>query len=284
MNKPRLPLDIEFLMESILSENPDGIMANDDWLTDWRDKDARAFMIFDNFSVLTTDKHYEIIQRFVELVKLKEYPHNGREFKVSSTPGMYKELKDGKLGKYVQHRVKKHPENWPDKEVEIYRTKLGLSGRLWMDKKIISFWNSSKDVIKNWDKVERLFSEFSELGNIDEYRVDFIERSTNPNAPMVSAKEVGSSRKSNATNSGKNFIEKLDPAQLRLLQRKIHTLPPQKKRMALMALGANNYKAADIAAKVGMSVAEFNHIMLVNERDESKMPNLIDLAKQLGKQ
>ena len=43
-------------------------------------------------------------------------------------------------------------------------------------------------------------------------------------------------------------------------------------------------KVEKLAAMLGMSVAEYNHIMHINEAEEDKMPNLVDIARQLGEQ
>lgn len=76
----------------------------------------------------------------------------------------------------------------------------------------------------------------------------------------------------------------MSSADIKAIQQKLHTLPPEQKKQALQAMGKRNVKAAEIADKLGMTVAEFNHIMNVNEGEEDKMPDLIDLARQLGKQ
>ena len=49
----------------------------------------------------------------------------------------------------------------------------------------------------------------------------------------------------------------------------------QEKAKALVAIGANNYKAAEIASKLGMSVAEFNHLMQVNEEMLTEDPDSV---------
>jgi hypothetical protein len=46
-------------------------------------------------------------------------------------------------------------------------------------------------------------------------------------------------------------------------------MTPKEKKAALEKLGAKNTKTIDIANKLGMSVAEFNHIMNVNEANTS---------------
>lgn len=75
-----------------------------------------------------------------------------------------------------------------------------------------------------------------------------------------------------------DVIEKLTPEQLKAVQEKLHVLDPEEKKKAMDVLGMNTpHKAAMIANKLGMSVAEFNHLMNVNESSiqlKSLMPSV----------
>lgn len=299
MNKPRLPLDIEFLMESILQENPDGVPDETgyEFATWYGRSPAYAFMTFEHFNMIGLGVTHHAMVDFCYDTSKKERPldyfktvlEGRRDVQVSSEEGFFKNLTTGKLGEYIRMGGRRAPgADGGNKDVEKYRTGLGLTGRIWTEKKLISFWNGSSEVVNQWDKVEKLFKDFADtLGKLEEYQVDFIERMANPKKPLVPASSISSSR----SNDGKlkptnqmDFLEKLSPEKLAALQKKLHTMKPAEKKRALQALGAGNFKAAEIADKLGMSVAQFNHIMNVNEGEDDKMPNLADLAKQLGKQ
>lgn len=300
MNKPRLPFDIEFLMESILSEDPDGVYDTEDKkIARWVDDAACAFFIYDTVSLLANGKTHFAITRSLLNARQKHNPiaylkTSNKELRISNTAALKKEMQDGSVADVLDMFEREMEETGEDMENlydDVYtdgRIKYCISGRVWPDKKIISFWNDQAAVVKGWDRVERMFSEFKKtLGSLDDYVVDFVERTADTSQPLVSAKTISASRKpANARSDSNqmNFLDKLSDEQLRVLQRKIHTMKPQEKKRALQAMGASNHKASDIAAKLGMSVAEFNHIMNVNEGEEDKMPDLIDLAKQLSKQ
>ena len=297
MHKPRLPFDIEFLMESILQENPDAVEDKDgNYVTTWHGRSpAYAFMTFEHFNMIGLGVTHHAMVDFCYNTAHKARPVDffktvvdGRAVQVSSEEGFFKNLTTGKLGEYIKAGGRRAPEaDVSGGDVEKYRTGLGLTGRIWTGKKLISFWNSSSEVVNQWDEVEKMFKDFAgTLGKLEEYQVDFIERESNPKKPLVTASSISSSRSSvgklRPTNQ-MDFLEKLSPEKLAALQKKLHTMKPVEKKRALQALGAGNFKAAEIADKLDMSVAQFNHIMNVNENEEDQMPNLADLAKQLGK-
>ncbi len=268
--KRRLPVDIEFLVESLLSEDPDGVYdENGDDLAAWYDQDAYAFMIFDNFfAVERGAKHYNIVEKIALAAKsgtLSSYlssPMAG-QLAISSIAGLEKELKSNSdLAKYVNK-----------KSGFINYRKIGITGRLWTKKKLISFWNSEAKVVDNWDRVVAMFDEpkfKNELGDLYGYMVDFVERNWDTSEPLVPASSIGTGKHEPAKDDKQlNFLSKLDDKQLELVQQKLHTMKPEEKAKALKAMGAQNYKAAEIADKLGMSVAEFNHLMQVNEDSDS---------------
>ena len=293
MNKPRLPFDIEFLVETILNENPDGVDGlNGEELTHWTSGGV-CFMTFDDFSVISRDQtHGDIMQFILKAASKKQQRgylnHIMRvgDMQISSVEGMLKNVRHGKLADYLNSNSAGIDVG--GMKAKVYRSEFGLSGRIWPSKKIISFWNKTTDVIKNWDKIVGMFKSFPILGKLEEYQVDLIERSWVAGKPLVSAETISSSREKKTVKKKSpqlDFFDKLTPDQVKQLQQKVHVLPPAQKKQALIALGGQDInKRAEIAAKLGMSVAEYNHIMNVNEGEESVMPNLVDLAKQLNKQ
>ena len=275
--KRRLPVDIDFLMESILSEDPDGIRDEGLYkLTSWYSDDAVAFICFDHFDVASVrNVHYNIIDaiKYVAMGIKTDYSLStfGPVKAVGAYPvsGIKEELKTDK----------KFAANMKSLNRGDYRN-LGLTGRLWTDSKLISFWNKHDVVIKHWDRVVRMFNEpmfKKKFGNLDDYRIDFVERNWDASIPLKPASEITSSGSGTKHHDDKqlNFLDKLSDKQIEQLQKKLHTMSPQEKAKALVAIGANNYKAAEIASKLGMSVAEFNHLMQVNEEMLTEDPDSV---------
>lgn len=280
--KRRVPLDIEFLLEGILDESPDEINIGGAKY-EWNDMDFGpvAFMTFETFSLLGYGKtHYGIMSNLGRAAEadnpaahFKELHRQGKVL-FSDINAAAKEVVNvnTKLGKYLK--------KYGTYEANMrYRTELGLAGRIWTEKKFIAFWNKQEDVKAKWDSLEKMFTAFKrELGDLDDYQIDWIERvSTNPLTP---AKTIRSDPKQ------QNFMDdlfankndKMSNQQIKMLQQKIHTLPPEKKKQALALLGAKNHKASEIADKLGISVAEFNHLMQLNE---NSIPLLMEILKEI---
>jgi len=293
MSKPRLPLDIEFLLESVLDETPDTVYNQDDFeVADYQDPDSVAFMLTPNFSAICpSGVHFDIVNalKFV-YNNLDKLPSDAdlknelklRFVKVANLKGLRKDLTSGAMADYFGN---------PKGSEKISNRKIPgtLSGRLWTNRKIISFWNSSKIVVKNWEWVKDLFIENGvTVGKLENYKVDWIERASNSEgSPMTPAASVTSNTKQDDPNQG-DFIAKLfsDKDKLQSLSQekldkivdKLHILPPEKKREALLAMGYKNIKAIEIAEILGMTVAEFNNIMNVNESIK-----LSEIVKKLQK-
>ena len=115
-----------------------------------------------------------------------------------------------------------------------------------------------------------------DIGNLDEYQIDWYERGAHSSDPLTPASDVSSGKITKKEEPAQSdFIEKLfsDPksvgkltsAQQKKASDVIHLLPAEKKRQKLMAMGYKNIKAIEIADALGMTVAEFNHLMNVNE-------------------
>ena len=306
-----MPLDIEFLLESVLNETPEQVFSvQGDRVCLWSIQGV-AFMIFDRFSIVGEGEqtHYDLIiavKRIYDALHSQEKEGLSQETEiqialdeingaVSNMDEMKKEFDASRLkdfldsGEWVNHKV--------------YRDKIGLSGRMWPNKHIISFWNKSPDVIKRWDRVEKMFDEFIDLGKLEDYEVDWLERKPNATtgeySPLTPASNISSSKnfaKADHLTGQKNFLKllfasprtlpALDPKEIEELQKKLHTLNPAQKKIALNIMGKKNVKAAEIANKLGITVAEFNHLMHqgLDETEDEKLPNMADLAIQLSKQ
>ena len=292
MSKPRLPLDIEFLLESVLTETPDTVYNQDDFeVADYQDRDSVAFMLTPNFSAICPrGVHFDIVDalKFVynNLDKIKNDTALKDELKlrfvkVANLKGLRNDLKSGAIADYFGK-----PKG--SDEVSVRKIPGTISGRLWTNRKIISFWNDSKTVVKNWKLIEHLFTENGiTVGKLENYKVDWIERALSSETPMTPASSVNSSTKQDDPNQGdfiaklfsdKDKLQSLPQEKLDSIVKKIHMLPPDKKREALLAMGYKNIKAIEIAEILGMTVAEFNNIMNVNESIK-----LSEIVKKLQK-
>lgn len=293
MSKPRLPLDIEFLLESVLDETPDTVYNQDDEeVADYEDRDSVAFMLTPNFSAICPrGVHFDIVDAlkfaYNNLDKLENDVALKDELKlrfvkVANLKGLRNDLKSGAMVDYFSK-----PKS--SEAVSVRKIPGTISGRLWTNRKIISFWNDSKTVVKNWEWVKDLFIENSlVVGKLENYRVDWIERASNSRgSPMTPAGSVTSDTKKDDPNQGdfiaklfgdKNKLQSLPQEKLDDIVKKIHLLSPSKKREALLAMGYKNIKAIEIAEILGMTVAEFNNIMNVNESIK-----LSEIVKKLQK-
>ena len=293
MSKPRLPLDIEFLLESVLDETPDTVYNQDDeWVADYTDRDGVAFMLTPNFSAICRrGVHFDIVDAlkfaYNNLDKLENDVALKDELKlrfvkVANLKGLRNDLKSGPMADYFSK-----PKS--SEAVSVRKIPGTISGRLWTNRKIISFWNESKTVVRNWKLIEHLFTENGiTVGKLENYKVDWIERASSiEGSPMTPAASVTSDTKQDDPNQG-DFIAKLfgDKDKLQSLPQekldkivdKLHILPPEKKREVLLAMGYKNIKAIEIAEILGMTVAEFNNIMNVNESIK-----LSEIVKKLQK-
>jgi hypothetical protein len=277
----------------LLKECPDGVYndGGDHKMYSWGDDDAACFFAFPNVCLIKPRGVHDNIWRGMlqcyreqSLDPLSGDRYFDIEFDVSRGDLLKLLRPDGYLGKLMQLEL-------GDKILDSRTgTPDGLSGRVWENAKVISFWNKRKDVLKNWKNVQSMFHRF--FGNLDEYKVDWIERDADVESgktprPASSASEISAHSIGQHDDSRKqlDFFSKivqnpqvLDRANdelIKKIQQKIHVLDPQVKAQVVRAMGElPTHKAVEIANKLGMSVAEFNDIMNVNE-DSSRLRNLI---------
>ncbi len=258
--------------ENVLAESPDGVYGEDHKrIAGWFEHDAFAFFAFKHFSMLGRGVTHGRMGHHFRVMAGSDFPDESYEpddMMPSSMEDFQKEINNPKseLAKYVKRDPEYHGN---------YR-RVGVVGRLWTEKKIISFWRENEDVVAHWEWVKKMFEvpEFKRiLGDLNDYRVDFLERSNNPDLPLVSASSIGSN-----TMGQSAPIDRLSDKQINQLQLKLHTMTPDNKAKVLKALGASNDKASSIARKLGMSVAEFNHIMQVNEEMLTEDPDTVKVT------
>lgn len=298
-----MPLDIQFLLESLtnvpitnseeydktVKESPDKVYnagepdpSSNDLL--WYHGENIAFLAFKDFSILCPkNTHSTIIDIIIDTRRAGKYSkkyfsENGCF--VSNEKAFIKDLfeKNGILYKYFKE----------DLEPNIrYDIKGVVTGRLWVNRKIISFWNDRPDVLLQWNFIEKMFKDFYEkIGLLSDYEVDWVDRE--PDDPLVSAKQISSSHNT-STNVGVSkkqtdflvnlfkepeITNKLPEDQLKKIRDQIHVMNPQMKAELLKAAGGDLYdKASEIADKLNMTVAEFNSIWNVDENKINEDPD-----------
>jgi hypothetical protein len=324
MKKRRLPVDIEFLIESILSESPDLVVASpkeklikedpDDVYTiedsgleyvlaNFDDDDAVAFMTFPTYSIICPGGVHAYIKSFLSKIYINLF--SGRKvtkqdveaelkkgftnIKVSNIDSMIKDLDGGVTGKAFEAGVFATATKYR------YGIKNALSGRFWSDKNVISFWNKKEDTLNNWDQIRQLFKDHNQYGSVDQYEIDFLERKFNSSIPLTPASDIsrslsGSKEPAKSTDASKQSnligkflsnptnLDKLTDSQMEKLAGKLHVMAPAQKNKVMKAAGMNHNKAAEIAVKLGMTVAEFNNIMQVAEE---KIPTLSEIIEKI---
>lgn len=196
MNMRRLPVDIEFLLESVLSESPDKVtFMRDDKLRmknfgikpptvnsfHWKENDALAFFIHvkPNVVVLSTDTHGDMETMLKAAAdKAMIYPYSFKKyFTVSVNANGLAEL--GTVPKFdevpqklsfynldiskgAEEAVKTYLRN-----NRVYFKNLNIrgeknfanvpSGRLWRKRNVVSFWNKRATILPFFDLIFKLF-------------------------------------------------------------------------------------------------------------------------------
>jgi hypothetical protein len=282
-------------LKDLLKENPDFVSTTEGGkIAHYYDADAIAFFAYSQFSILNQGGvHYDMlntlrdvhndIEDFLPHPDEVEYLMDDQNLLISSTTGVLDALQHGTLGKYFEKYSADYsdgsdsngtePQRSNSNDAGAFRTRTGgLAGRIWTKKKIISFWNRKEDVVKQWDDVKKMFSDFAAmLGSLDDYRVDWLERDLSQHLPLTPASQVSTS--SGNEKDQTTFLDalfgdtKISDEDIKKLQARLHTMSAKEKKKLMMAMGYKNTKASDIADKLGMTVAEFNHIMNVNEGD-----------------
>ena len=264
------------LESKILRENPDEVSdplnpGRD--LCKWYDGHASAFFMFPVLSIILPAETHDTLWRGIRQC------YREQSVEPITRNSEYSELEFSSEQEFL---TQLKPTNFLGKQIALdLANKLGnvrnsipntLSGRIWPNKKVISFWNSQPDVIDHWKNVEDMFNSDMgkrNFGKLEDYRIDWLERD-HDGRDMTPAKNVSSTEK---TNDDLEYLKqlvndpnKVDTETLKKLGEKLHLLEPQEKKEAMELLGmVTPHKAAIIADKLGMSVAEFNHIMHINE-------------------
>ena len=276
-------------LKDLINEDPDEVVdMSGKEISDWTDADAVAFIITEKCSIVNAGGvHSDIVDTMENLyIYLLDRPsaNDGNLQRRLERHGMatdnivaFRELltQPSAFHEYLKNGGMHGSIN---KNINIRTIQGTIFGRLWNRKKLISFWITTQKVVKNWNWVKNFFNNMHKLtGNLNDYEIDWLERSRNTSiTPLTKASDVDANTGKPDANQ-KDFIsalfgdvekiKSLPPEEIEKLNKKIHLLPPSKKREALLAMGYKNIKAIEIADALGMTVAEFNNIMNVNEGD-----------------
>ena len=276
-------------LKDLINEDPDEVVdMSGKEISDWTDADAVAFIITEKCSIVNAGGvHSDIVDTMENLyIYLLDRPsaNDGNLQRRLERHGMatdnivaFRELmtQPSAFHEYLKNGGMHGSIN---KNINIRNIQGTIFGRLWNRKKLISFWITTQKVVKNWNWVKNFFNNMNKLtGNLNDYEIDWLERSRNTSiTPLTKASDVDANTGKPDANQ-KDFIsalfgdvekiKSLPPEEIEKLNKKIHLLPPSKKREALLAMGYKNIKAIEIADALGMTVAEFNNIMNVNEGD-----------------
>ncbi len=301
----RADASVPALEEDLINEDPDDVRVinhsgEEELISSYRDADAAAFMIFPTFSVIKPTGIHSEIKRFLATIYIKFM--TGVEVKAHDIPNILNEIDVGDMevsdidamlkdlgGDGVAAKAFK---SGIFATSTAYRHKIekSLSGRLWSDTKILSFWNRKSDVIKNWAEVQKMFKNHSNYGLLDHYHVDFLERTGIETEPLTLAASISRSMGTPPSNdinqlklvgrflSNPKNLDKLSDSQMEKLAGKLHVMTPAQKNKVMKAAGMNYNKAAEIADKMGLTVAEFNNLLHISEE---KIPTLKEIIGKI---
>jgi len=274
-------------LKDLINEDPDAVVGlSGKEISDWTDADAVAFIITQKCSIsYAGGMHRDIVDTMENLyIYLLDSPdaNDERLQRKLERQGMATDnivaLRELLTQPSAFHEYLKNGGRSGNEGINIRTIQGTIFGRLWNRKKLISFWNNTQKVVKNWNWVKNYFNNMQKLtGDLNDYEIDWLERSRNASmTPLTKASDVDANTGKPDANQ-QDFIstlfgdvkkiKSLSPEEIEKLNKKIHLLPPEKKREALLAMGYKNIKAIEIADALGMTVAEFSNIMNVNEGD-----------------
>jgi hypothetical protein len=272
-------------LKDLINEDPDAVVGlSGKEISEWTDADAVAFIITQKCSIVNVGGiHADIMDTMETLyIYLLDRPDANdaslqrRLEKNGINTDNIVALRELLTQPSAFHEYLKNGGRTGNQGINFRNIQGTIFGRLWYRKKLMSFWNNTQKVVKNWNWVKNYFNNMQKLtGDLNDYEIDWLERSRNASmTPLTKASDVDANTGKPDANQ-QDFIstlfgdvkkiKSLSPEEIEKLNKKIHLLPPAKKREALLAMGYKNIKAIEIADALGMTVAEFNNIMNVNE-------------------
>jgi nicotinamide mononucleotide adenylyltransferase/soluble cytochrome b562 len=243
------------LDEKKLTESPDvvrDVAREDDAemprdLATYGDADATTFVAFENFDITTGMYHYHIFKALQEFDRMGNWKY---------ADGNYMDFDKEAAAEYIRSDL---PEEFDGSDVNEGREfPHALAGRLWTNKKIISFWHHQSEVQHYWNNVVEMFQRHTEFGSLDDYQIDWLERSEDLTLPLTKA---STSAKPNIEKKTNSSVDKLDA-----VKKAMHVMDPGAKgQLMKMLQGASPNKKQEIADKLGISVAQLNAMDRMDE-------------------
>ena len=283
-----------------LEESPDTVHDRDgEYVVGWDTDGAYAFISTHGYSIIGKNKtHYGIIKLLYEIFQGEDPADTMARCKskgiyVSNEEAVIQDIldADGFLGEFFIDHEREKDGGEPNPNIR-YAVDEGndnfILGRVWPEGKILSFWNEQHAVLKLWSWTQKMFQDHRRiLGKIEKYKVDFIERdgeseesgtypdftpakdierSKSPEKPTPTVDKNGQLNMIAQLFNKVQELPRLPEDRLKQIREKLHVLDPNvKAQVAKMLNQAGQHKAAAIAAKLGMSTAEFNYLWNVNE-------------------
>jgi len=201
--------------KELVKENPDEVWEDGDKIGQFTDKDAYTFIIDRKTGVGLYAESREI--------------YHGTMARILAQVGKSNDIKDLKFDSELRGEVQmdytgsesdvlKFANEIASQHPLIDGRKMGISGRYWMDEKVVSFWNTRDEVLKNWKVIEKFLEE--KFRDINKLKFDFVER--RHDVPLYTTKDLGVSK---GTRS---------PEEIRDLMAKQHIDPNAKKELEKM--------------------------------------------------
>ena len=213
MPKPAKGVDARYAMgESFkdhfntFNKSPDRTISSNktDQILVYREYDARAFIIEDDFICIANNwntKHGQIYSDIEKIFKYKREDYN-KSYTIIGQPSV-KFLSHVGTDVYRSDIVEKFP-NW-------------IQGRLWKEHNYISFWNHGENVINNLPTIEKVITLVG--GNPSEYKFEI------DNDKVLNLQELKNNNVSPESDKDTNW------------QQAVHILPPEKKGEMMKAQG-----------------------------------------------
>ena len=282
-----------------LQETPDAVYSPQGaQITTWGDRGAEAFIATSWYSILLSQGTHHGIMKYMHGILSEDGDKVLDEFEkiggtVSNRKAVIADIQD-KQG-YLGQIFAAAPFGDYNIRDEVEKNDHFILGRLWTATRLIALWNEQSVVLENWGVVKNMFYENPKLGKLNSYRVDFVEREAAsyesgkyPEFTPASDVEKSEAPKKPSEDTGGQInmitqlfakvqeLPKISDDKLKKIREKLHVLDPNVKAQVAKMLGtAGTHKAAAIAAKLGMSVAEFNHLWNMNEGVVNENPDTV---------
>lgn len=263
----------------IIKEDPDRVKGLDPEfgvspIAGFEDDDTYAFFTFPKYNLIARRTfHGNIMQSMAKIydamIDLDLKDKDNMAVMVSFIEKLFKNrntqcsninefVKDLQPNGIVYNFIQDKGDGWFIAHIDDFRSLPDcLCGRVWTNKKIISFWNELSDIKKNWHEVRELFLSFPSIfGNLDDYKIDNIER----DAEYQKGKELPELLPASEIQKH-HTTPNLTPEEIRALRKKLHMMSPEEKKKAMHILGMDTpNKAALDATKLNMTPAQLNYL------------------------